>query len=105
MPTEWQEFSLLYGKDQAFKDWYKAMRANQAQYQIPSYGLDTTSPLWTDFQATSAELITRAFTDIVRAGSDEEAAAIFDQFVSDWNSQGGADATKEMSGVLAELYK
>lgn len=105
VPSEWQEFSLLYGKDQAFKDWYKAMRANQAQYQIPSYGLDTTSPLWTDYQATSAELITRAFTDIVRAGSDEEAAAIYDQFVSDWNSQGGADATKEMSGVLSELYK
>ncbi len=64
-----------------------------------------TSPLWTDFQATSAELITRAFTDIVRAGSDEEAAAIYDQFVSDWNSQGGADATTEMSGVLSGLYK
>lgn len=26
VPSEWQEFSLLYGKDQAFKDWYKAMR-------------------------------------------------------------------------------
>jgi hypothetical protein len=74
-------------------------------HQIPSYGLDTTSPLWTDFQATSAELITRAFTDIVRAGSDEEATAMFDQFVSDWNSQGGADATAEMSSVLTELYK
>jgi putative aldouronate transport system substrate-binding protein len=105
VPTEWQEFSLLYGKDQEFKDWYRAMRENQAQYQIPSYGLDVTSPLWTDFQATSAELITRAFTDIVRAGSDEEASAMFDQFVSDWNNQGGADATTEMSGVLAELYK
>jgi putative aldouronate transport system substrate-binding protein len=105
VPSEWQEFSLLYGKDQEFKDWYRAMRENQALYQIPSYGLDTTSPLWTDFVSTSSELITRAFTEIVRAGSDEEAAALFDQFVSDWNSQGGADATVEMSGVLAEMYK
>jgi putative aldouronate transport system substrate-binding protein len=105
VPSEWQEFSLLYGKDQEFKDWYAAMRENQAMHQIPAYGLDTTSPLWTDFQATSAELITRAFTDIVRAGSDEEASAIFDQFVADWNSQGGADATVEMSGVLSELYQ
>ena len=105
VPMEWQEFSLLYGKDQEFKDWFRAMRANQTMHQIPSYGLDTTSPLWTDFVSTSGELIARAFTEIVRAGSDEEAGALFDQFVVDWNSQGGADATTEMSGVLAEMYK
>jgi putative aldouronate transport system substrate-binding protein len=105
VPIEWQEFSLLYGKEQEFKDWFRAMRENQAMYQLPSYGLDTTSPLWTDFASTSAELVTRAFTEIVRAGSEEEAAAIFDQFVSDWNSQGGAGATVEMSGVLAAMYQ
>jgi putative aldouronate transport system substrate-binding protein len=105
VPMEWQDFSLLYGKDQEYVDWYNAMRANQSQYQIPSYGLDTTSPLWTDFQATSAELIVRAFTEIVRAGSDEEAAARFDQFVQEWNAQGGAEATAEMSGVLQSIYQ
>lgn len=104
VPSEWQEFSLLYGKDQEFKDWYGAMRDNQALYQIPSYGLDTTSPLWTAFVATSNELVTRAFTSIVRSGSDEEASALFDQFVSDWNNQGGANATTEMSGLLSEMY-
>lgn len=100
----WQEFSLLYGKDQAFKDWFAAMRANQVQYQIPSFGTSTTSPLWTDFAATAGELIGRTFLQVVQAGSDEEASALFDQFLADWNALGGAEATAEMSAVLAQVY-
>jgi putative aldouronate transport system substrate-binding protein len=100
----WQEFSLLYGKDEAFKDWFAEMRSNQIQYQIPSYGISVTSPLWTEFASTSSELIGRTFLQIAQAGSDDEASAIFDQFVAEWNALGGSDATAEMNTVLAQVY-
>jgi putative aldouronate transport system substrate-binding protein len=105
VPQEWQDFSLLYGKDTDFKAWYEQQWANQGMYQIPSYGLLSTSPLWTDFSAISTELITRAFLDIVRADSAEAASALFDQFVTDWNAQGGADATAEISALLSSIYQ
>lgn len=104
VPQSWQDFQLLYGKDDAFKSWYADMWANQGKYQIPSFGLLSTSPKWTTFQSTSMDMINRTFIQIVRAGSADEAGKLFDQFVSDWNSQGGADATAEMSAVLNTIY-
>lgn len=104
VPLEWQEFSLLYGKPAEFRAWFADMRANQVQYQVESIGLLTTSPLWTDFQATGDELQARAFLQAVRAGSDDDAAAAFDQFVGDWNGAGGEAAQAEMSEVLTAIY-
>lgn len=104
-PQEWQDFALLYGKDQAFKDWYKAMWDNQGKYQIKTFGLLSSSPKWTDFQSTSTELVTRTFVQIMQAKSDDEASKLFDQFVQDWNAQGGADAAKEMNDLLSSIYK
>lgn len=104
VPQSWQDFQLLYGKDDAFKTWYGDMWANQGEYQITSFGVLSTSPLWTDFQSTSADLINRTFIQIVQASSADEGGALFDQFVSDWNSLGGADATTEMSSVLNAIY-
>jgi putative aldouronate transport system substrate-binding protein len=104
VPQEWQNWALFYGKDKAFKDWFEAMWANQGKYQMQSYGLLSTCPKWNDFQATSDELVTRNFLDAVKAGSDSDAAAIFDQFVKDWQANGGADAQAEMSDTLAAIY-
>lgn len=101
----WQDFTLLYGKDQAYQDWYAAMRKNQVQYQIPSYGISASSPLWAAFQATSTDLINRALSDAIQAKSDDAAKAVWEKFISDWNSQGGKDATTEMSALLSTLYK
>lgn len=103
-PQEWQNWALLYGKDQAYKDWFDQMWENQGQYQIQTYGLLTTSPKWNGFQATSNDLINVAFLEIVQAASDEEASARFDQFAQDWLNSGGADAQAEMSDVLTQLY-
>ncbi len=105
VPQSWQDFSLLYGKDTSFKDWYQSMWDNQGKYQIKSYGVLSTSPKWSDFAATSTDSINRSFVQIVKAGSDDEAGQLFDQFVSDWNAQGGADATQEMSALLSTIYK
>jgi putative aldouronate transport system substrate-binding protein len=104
VPQEWQDFALLYGKPAEFKDWYAEMWKNQGAHQIPGIGLLTTSPLWNDFQSTGTELVTRSFIEIARAGSDDEASAAFDAFVNDWNNLGGADASAEMSEVLAAIY-
>jgi putative aldouronate transport system substrate-binding protein len=104
VPQEWQDFALLYGKPDEFKQWYDQMWTYQRQYLIETRGALTTSPLWTDYQSTSAELVTRSFLEIVRMGSEAEASNRFDQFVSDWQGGGGADATAEMSEVLTGLY-
>jgi len=101
-PQEWQNWTLLYGRDQAFKDWYTQMWENQGKYQIEAYGLLTKSPLWIQFEATSSELIDRNFLTIVRAQSDDEAATLFDRFLSDWKAAGGEDATLEMSELIAQ---
>ena len=104
VPLEWQEFSLLYGKPPEFKTWFSEMRTNQVQYQVESIGLLTTSPLWTEFQSTGDEIQTRAFLEIVQSGSDDDAAAAFDQFVGDWNGAGGEAAQAEISEVLTGIY-
>lgn len=105
VPQEMQNWALLYGKDQAYKDWFDQMWKNQGQYQIKAYGLLTTPPKWADFQSTSNELVTRAFTEIVKLSSDADASTKFDQFVKDWQAAGGTDAQAEMSQVLSEIYK
>lgn len=103
-PQEWQNWALLYGKDQAYKAWFYQMWEDQGKYQIPTYGLLSTSPLWNEFQATSNDLVNIAFLEAVLAGSEDETAARFDQFVDEWLAAGGADAQAEMSQVLSELY-
>jgi putative aldouronate transport system substrate-binding protein len=104
VPLEWQEFALLYGKDDSFKTWYQEMRANQKKYQIPSFGLLTSTQAWTDFQTVGGELQTRAFTEIVKAADEPTAAARFEQFVNDWKAAGGEQASAEMSAVLSKIY-
>lgn len=104
VPQQWQDWALLYGKDQAFKDWYKSMWANQGKYQIPTFGILTTTPQWTSFEQTGSELVTRTFLDAVKAGSDKETADLFDQFVKDWLAAGGDAAQAEMSEQLVKIY-
>jgi putative aldouronate transport system substrate-binding protein len=104
VPLEWQEFALLYGKDEAFTQFYREMRANQVKHQISSFGLLTNSPLWTDFQSTGSELTARSFLQIVRAGSEQEAGDLFDRYVDEWKGAGGADAQTEMSEALTAIY-
>ena len=104
VPREWQEFSLLYGKPEEFKTWFDDMRANQLQFQVESFGLLSTSPLWTEFQSTGSELQVRAFLEAVQASSDDDAASTFDQYVGDWNGAGGEAAQAEMSEMLTVLY-
>ena len=104
VPQEWQDWALLYGKDETAKSWYKSMWENQGKYQVQSYGQLSTSPLWTAFQSTGGELVNRAFLDIVRSASEEEASSMFDQFVKDWQGAGGADAQAEISELLKGIY-
>ncbi len=104
VPQEWQDFSLLYGKPAEFKQWYDQMWSHQRQYLLETKGTLTTSPLWTAYSATSSELVTRSFLEIVRMESEADAGARFDQFVSDWQGGGGSDAQAEMNEVLTGLY-
>ena len=104
VPQEWQNWQLLYGQSAEYEDWFNQMWANQGMYQIPSYGQLIASPLWADFQATGNELIARSFLDIVNAPSDEEAGALFDQLINDWNASGGEAATAEMNALLQSVY-
>jgi putative aldouronate transport system substrate-binding protein len=103
-PQEWQDFSLLYGKPQEFKDWYASMWDNQGRHVVDAVGFNTSTPAWSSFQAQSNELIDRAFLEIVRAASDEEAAARFEQFVADWEAGGGTAATAEIDAALKAAY-
>jgi len=104
VPQEWQDWQLLYGRDQAYKDWYEQMWENQGMYQIPAYGSLTVTPLWGEFLGTSNDLMNIAFVEVVKADSEEEATARFQEFVDLWMSTGGADAQAEMSDELLDLY-
>lgn len=104
VPQTWQNWQLLYGKDDDYEAWFNDMWENQGRFQIPSYGSLSTTPQWTDFQPTSGELVNRAFLGMMQAGSDEEASAIFDQLVLDWHAAGGTDAQAEMDILLSQLY-
>jgi len=104
VPQEWQDFALLYGKDEAFATWYGDMWDNQRQYLLESFGQLTATPAWSDFQSTSTELVTRGFLEIVRSGDEAEAGARFDEFVTAWRGAGGDEAQSEMSEALTGLY-
>lgn len=99
-PMKWQEFTLLYGKDDAYKEWYNSQRENQVEHTVPSYGINSSSAAWDSFAATSDDLYKRAVVEALNAKSDEETRAIWEQFVKDWKSQGGDAATAEMNTVL-----
>lgn len=104
VPLEWQEFALLHGKGEGFEQFYRQMRANQVRYQTPTFGLLTSTPLWTDFQSTSAELVARSFLTIVQSGDEADASSRFDRFVDEWRGAGGEAAQAEMSEALVALY-
>lgn len=104
-PQEWQDFTLLYGKDDEFKAWYEEQFANQLMYQIENYGRNITVPSWTEFQSTASELYTRYAIEAVNAGSAEDVEAIWANYVSEWMASGGEAATAEMSARLAEVYE
>lgn len=105
IPQEWQDWQLLYGKDQGFKEWYAQMLEQQAKYLVPTQGTLVTSPLWTEFQSTGDELMNRAFLEIVKAEDEQKAAALYEQFVADWKGAGGDAAMAEMAEVLNTIYK
>jgi putative aldouronate transport system substrate-binding protein len=104
VPQELQDWALLYGHDQAWKDWYKQMWTNQGMYQVPTYGSLTTTPLWDEFLATNNDLMNIAFLEIIKAPTEDAARARYEQFVSDWKAAGGEEAQAEMSAKLVELY-
>lgn len=104
VPQEWQDFQLLYGRSDEYRDWYEAMWENQGRYQVESFGLLITSPSWRDFQATSHDLVAEAFLEIVNAPSEAQAEAAFDSFVEQWYAAGGEVSTQEMSEKLSDLY-
>lgn len=101
VPQEWQDFQLMYGHDKAFKSWYSQMWANMRRFKIVSYGSLTTSPAWTKFAATSADLTNRAFVEIIKSSGVADAGAKFDQYVKDWKAQGGEVATAEMDKAIS----
>ena len=104
VPQELQDFSLLYGKPKTYQTWYRQMFANQGKYKTPSYGLLTTTPLWTKASASLNDLTARSLLEIVRSGSEADARAKFEAFVKAWLAQ-GAEAQSEMSTALAAIYK
>jgi putative aldouronate transport system substrate-binding protein len=104
VPQELQDFALLYGKDETFKQWYRDMRKNQTQYVIDNVGQLSTSPQWSAFLPTGNELMGRSFLAIVQSPSENEAKTLFDQFVQEWKAAGGEQAQQEMSEVLSKLY-
>ena len=94
----------LYGKDEAYRTWYEAQFANQKMYQIENFGRNSTSPLWTEFQSTQAELYNRYLIEAVNAGSLEEVQEIWKNYVNEFEMNGGLDASNEMSEVLKGIY-
>ena len=103
-PQEWQDWALLYGKDEAFRQFYADMWVNQKMYQTPAYGYFVSTPKWDEFQAMNQEIRERAWLDILKAESEGEAVALYDRFVEDWMAAGGAEATPEVSDALTEIY-
>jgi len=105
VPQSLQDEALLYGHGADFRRFYDQAWVNQRRYQTPAYGLVASSPLWAKFEPTSIDLATRTFLQIVRSDSDKQASDLFDGYVSQWMSQGGAEAQAEMSGLLSSLYR
>lgn len=101
VPQNWQDFQLLYGKPASFKRWYDQMWVNQRRYLVPSVGPLTTSPAWNKFKPTGDDLARQAFVRIVRAPSDAQASALFDQFVRAWKTAGGEAASAQVSQLLS----
>ncbi len=104
-PKDRQNWQLLYGQSAEYKAWFEEMWANQGKYQIPVYGVLSTSPAWIDYQATSNDLVERSFLEIVRAETPEAASALFDDFVATWLSAGGEAAQAEMNELLKQVYQ
>jgi len=103
-PQKWQDFTLLYGKDEEYKKWYYSMWRNQLKYQIPTYGIAATCPEWEKFQAKSSDLLSRALTEAVRTNSDKETIDRWNKFIKEWYTSGGEEATEGMTKVLKKLY-
>lgn len=101
VPQEWQDFQLLYGKPEAFKTWYDAMQANMYEYTLPSTGSLIQTDAGTQYAGALGDLTERYLIEIIRAGSEEEAAASFDAFVAAWRAAGGDQVTAEVNEVLS----
>ena len=101
---EWQDFNLLYGKDEAYADWYHEMRENQCRYQTPCYGYALTTTEWSALEATGKDLLSRALLNAWQAGSDEEARQIWNAFIEEWKAAGGVEASDSVIEVLKTLY-
>ena len=101
---EWQDFNLLYGKDEAYADWYYEMRDNQCRYQTPCYGYALTTTEWSAFEATGKDLLSRALLNAWQAGSDDEARQIWADFIEEWKAAGGMEASDSVIEVLKTLY-
>ena len=104
VPQEWQDFSLLYGQDEAFIAWYEEQRENQLMYQIPNYGRNITTPAWTEFQSMSNELFTRYAIEAINAGTAEDVETMWANYTAEWMASGGEAATAEMSELLKTVY-
>lgn len=104
VPQEWQDFSLLYGTDDAFQAWYYEQRTNQQMYQIPNYGRNLTSAQWNDFNAVGNELFTRFAVEALAADSGDAVLELWLRFADDWNAAGGEGATVEMNELLKSVY-
>ncbi|AEF80824.1 extracellular solute-binding protein [Leadbettera azotonutricia] len=100
----WQDFNLLYGKDEAYNNWYKEMRDNQCRYQVPAYGIMLTTPEWSDFQAVGNDLLQRAIATAWHANSDDEARRIWTNFVKEWVNAGGLKASATVEKILKQMY-
>ena len=105
VPQEWQNFQLMYGRGPEYRAWFEQMWENQGRYQTQAYGILTTTPKWSEFQATGNELTARAYLAIVQAASTAEAERLFDAYVRDWLAAGGREAQAEMSAKLSQIYR
>lgn len=103
-PQEWQDFTLLYGKDDEYKQWYNEQFSHQTMYQIENYGRNITVPSWTEFQSTATELYNRYAIEAVNATSAEEVTEIWQNYINEWMQSGGEQASADMSAKLQETY-
>lgn len=103
-PMKWQEFAMLYGKDDAYKEWYKAQRENQVKYVVEAYGINSSCAEWDKFASTYEDLYKRATIDAVKASSDEETRQIWNTYIDNFMSQGGEEASKAMNKLLKAQF-
>lgn len=101
VPQEWQDFQLLYGKPASFETWYQQMQDNMYLYTLPSTGALIQTEAGIRYGGALSDLTDRYLVEIVRAASDADASAKFDEFVAAWKAAGGDQVTAEVNEVLS----